>query len=103
MVSTESTHSRPGEANTRTAFLVVDTESVPDGELLAKVKYPSELLTPEAAIDRARSEAREASWNGSDFLPVTFQIPVAVCVIRVGTDFRIQKVTCLDAPHFRPP
>jgi predicted PolB exonuclease-like 3'-5' exonuclease len=93
----------PAENGTRTAFLVVDTESVPDGHLLAQVKYPGETLTPEAAIDRARAEARDTSWNKSDFLPVSFQIPVAVCVVRVGNDFSLQAITCLDAPLFRPP
>src|SRR5215212_7082737 len=57
---------------------------------------------PEDATERARTEARETSWSGSDFLPVSFQIPVGVCVLRVGTDFTLQALTCLDAPHFRP-
>ncbi len=85
-----------------TAFLILDTESVPDGRLIAQVKYPGEKLTPEEAIAKAQAEAREASPTGSDFLPVTFQYPVAVCVIRVGADLRLQAVTCLDAPDFRP-
>jgi predicted PolB exonuclease-like 3'-5' exonuclease len=87
----------------QTAFLVFDTESVPDGQLLARVKYPGEKLAPEEAIDRARAEARELSRDGSDFLPVTFQVPVAVCVLRVGADFAIQGLTCLDAPAYRTP
>ncbi|MBY0514655.1 MAG: 3'-5' exonuclease [Gemmataceae bacterium] len=90
------------DAGTRTAFLVVDTESVPDGRLVAAVKYPGENLSPEAAVERAQAEAREASWSGSDFLPVSFQVPVAVCVLRAGPDFALQSVKCLDAPHFRP-
>src|SRR5262245_476867 len=90
------------DATTRAAFLVVDTESVPDGRLLSAVKYPGENLSPEDAIDRARAEARETSWNGSDFLPVSFQVPVGVCVLRVGADFALQNLKCLDAPHFRP-
>jgi 3'-5' exonuclease len=85
-----------------TAFLVLDTESVPDGRLIARVKYPGENLTPEEAIEKARAEARALSPTGSDFLPVTFQYPVAVSVIRVGPDFRLQALACLDAPHFRP-
>jgi predicted PolB exonuclease-like 3'-5' exonuclease len=89
----------PGSA---TAFLVLDTESVPDGELLRQVKYPREDLTPEEAIDRARQEARALSPDGSDFLPVTFQVPVAVCVVRVAGDFTLQAVTCLDTPEYRP-
>lgn len=84
-----------------TGFLVFDTESVPDGDLIARVKYPGEGLSAEAAITRAQAEAREASRDGSDFLPVTFQFPVAVCVLRVGTDLTLQGLACLDAPQFR--
>ncbi len=90
-------------AGTTTAFLVFDTESVPDGRLLARVKYPNESLTPEEAIEKARAEARDNSKDGSDFLPVTFQVPVAVCVLRVGPDFLPQALACLDAPAFRTP
>lgn len=84
------------------AYLVIDTESVPDGKLLAMIKYANENLTPEQAVDRAQAEAREASPSGSDFLPVTFQYPVAACVLRVGADYGLQALTCLDAPQFRP-
>jgi predicted PolB exonuclease-like 3'-5' exonuclease len=85
-----------------TAFLILDTESVPDGRLIGRVKYPEEKLDPEEAIRRAQAEARERSFTGSDFLPVSFQYPVAVCVLRAGGDFRLQALKCLDAPHFRP-
>jgi hypothetical protein len=85
----------------QTGFLIFDTESVPDGGLLHRVKYPQEILTPEQAIERAQAEAREQSQTGSDFLPVTFQVPVAVCVLRVATDYSLQGLACLDAPHFR--
>jgi predicted PolB exonuclease-like 3'-5' exonuclease len=91
----------PAAAGPATAFLVVDTESVPDGELIRRVKYPDEPLTPEEAIARARQEAREASRDGSDFLPVTFQVPVAVCVLRVAADYAPLQITALDAPLFR--
>lgn len=85
---------RPAAAEpaTRTAFLVVDSASVPDGRLLAAVKYPGENLSPEEAV------AREAGAA----IPVTFQVPVAVCVLRVGPDFALLNFKCLDAPHFRP-
>ena len=90
------------ENSTRTAFLVVDTESIPDGRLLSLVKYKDAGLSPEEAIARAQTEAREASWSGSDFLPHTFQTPVAVCVARVAPDFTLQAVASLDAPLYRP-
>src|SRR5205085_2572441 len=78
------------------------TETVPDGRLLAMVKYPQEPLSPEQAVERARQEARGQSPTGSDFIPVSFQYPVATCVLRVGSDFGLQAITCLDAPQFRP-
>lgn len=82
-------------------YLVFDCESVPDGKLLNIVKYPAETLTPEEAVARAQAEAR-ASSGGSDFLPVTFQVPVAISVLRVGVDFALQGIACLDAPLYRP-
>ena len=90
------------DAATRTAFLVVDCESIPDGKLLNIVKYGDQGLTDDAAIDKARDEARQNSNTGSDFIPHTFQIPVAVCVARVAADFSLQAVACLDAPLYRP-
>lgn len=92
---------QPGTVGT--GFLIFDTESVPDGQLLARVKYPDAALSPDQAVERARAEAREQSRDGSDFLPVTFQVPVAVCVVRVGTDFTLQALAPLDAPRFRTP
>ncbi len=99
----EETGSPASNSPVPTGYLVLDTESVPDGNLLGKVKYAAEDLSPEDAITRAQAEAREASWNNSDFLPVTFQLPVAVCIIRVGVDYRLQNIVCLDAPQFQTP
>lgn len=84
------------------AYLIMDTESVPDGKLLSLVKYPREGLSPEEAIQRAQQEARDQSRTGSDFLGATFMYPVAVCIIRVDAAFHIQRITCLDAPQYRP-
>ncbi len=84
------------------AFLVLDTESVPDGRLLAKVKYPGEDISPEEAVRRAQAQASEQSPDRSAFLPVSFHYPVAACILRAGADFALQGLTCLDAPHYRP-
>lgn len=91
------------ETAARTAFLVVDTESIPDGRLLNAVKFPGLGLTDEEAVDRAREEARKTSNTGSDFIPLTFQLPIAVCVIRVGADFSLQAIKLIDSPLYRPP
>jgi predicted PolB exonuclease-like 3'-5' exonuclease len=82
-------------------FLVVDTESVPDGRLLAMTKYPDEALSPEQAVAKAQADARAGSMRGSDFLPVTYQVPIAACVLRVGADLLPRAVECLDAPSSR--
>ena len=105
IISRRAARAAPGAApaGPQTGFLVFDTESVPDGALLSRVKYARDSLTPEEAIARAQAEAREQSRDGSDFLPVTFQVPVAVCVLRVATDLTPQGLACLDAPHFRTP
>lgn len=92
----------PTDPQTSTAYLVFDTESVPDGRLLSLTKYPGANLTAEEAVRKAQQEASEHSRHGSTFLPVTFQHPVAVCVARVGSDLSLQAVTCLDAPQYRP-
>jgi predicted PolB exonuclease-like 3'-5' exonuclease len=84
------------------AYLIFDTESVPDGRLIADVKYSGESLTPEAAIDRFQGELREKSFAGSDFVPVMYQYPVALCIVRVGADFSLQKITRLGEPQFEP-
>ena len=90
-----------------TAFLILDTETIPDGGLVSAVKYPGEDLSPVEAIEKAQAETRAACQAAnkkiSDFLPLTFQIPVAACVVRVAGDFTLQALTCLDAPEFRPP
>jgi 3'-5' exonuclease len=97
--SSEETQSAGGSSP---AYLLLDSESVPDGRLLGKVKYPQESLSDEEAVSRAQAEARELSRTGSDFIPVSFQVPVAVCVIRAAADFTLQRITPLGGPHFRP-
>lgn len=84
------------------AFLIVDIETVPDGILLSKVAYPGQSLDPVAAVEQARRDALQKSGGKSDFVPINFCYPVAVCVARVAADFSLQAITCLDTPQFRP-
>lgn len=84
------------------AYLVFDVETVPDGELIAKIKYRNEGLDARTAIERARWEVLERTAGKSDFLPVSYYYPVAVCVARVRVDFSLEAITCLDSPAFRP-
>ena len=81
-------------------YLVFDVESVADGELVARVRYPEEQLTATEAIARYRGELME-KYN-SDFIPYTFQVPVSVVVGKVDASHRLVEIVALDEPEFRP-
>lgn len=86
---------------TATAFLVFDIETVSDGRLLQRIRYPeAPELSPSEAVARHRAELLERT--GSDFIPATFQVPVSVAVAKVGADFSLQDLVTLDRPRFRP-
>lgn len=83
------------------AYLIFDVEAVGDGELISKVKYSEDQLSPEDALQRFRDELTEKT--GKDVLPPTFVLPVSVAVAKVSKDFRLIDLTVLDDPEFRPP
>ena len=88
-------------ASSSVKFLVFDIESVADGELVSKVRYPAEAPLPaDEAIDRYREELIEKT--GKDFVPYTFQMPISVVIAKVGADFALQDLVALDEPEFRP-
>jgi len=81
-------------------YLVFDVESVADGELVAKVRYPGESLSPREAVDRYRKELMD-KW-GNDFIPYTFQVPVSVVVAKLDASFHLLDLVAIDEPQFRP-
>jgi 3'-5' exonuclease len=81
-------------------YLVFDTESVADGVLVSKLRYPDQSLEPREAIELYRKELLEQ--QNSDFIPYTFQVPVSVVIAKVSDDFRLIDVVALDEPAFRP-
>ncbi len=81
-------------------YFVFDIESVADGELIRKVRFPGEELDAATAVSRYRAELMEKS--GSDFIPYTFQIPTSIVIAKVSKEFRLIDLVSLDAPHFRP-
>jgi 3'-5' exonuclease len=81
-------------------YLVFDIESVADAELVAKLRYAGEAIEPAAAVVRYRAELMEKF--DSDFVPYTFQIPIAVAVAKVAADFRLLDLVVLDEPRGRP-
>jgi predicted PolB exonuclease-like 3'-5' exonuclease len=81
-------------------YLVFDVESVADGNLVAKLRYPDRDLEPREAIDLYRQELLEQT--NSDFIPYTFQVPVSVVIAKVSDDLRLLDLVALDEPEFRP-
>jgi hypothetical protein len=83
-------------------YLVFDVESVPDPKLIKKVKYPHEDLEDDAAVRKYQAEILEGSNGTSDFIPVTFQYPISVCIAKIREDFTLVDIVSLDRPAFRP-
>lgn len=81
-------------------YLIFDIETVGDGDLIRKVRFPDDELTPREAVDRYRKQLLEDT--GKDILPLTFVLPVSVAIAKVAADFRLLDVLVLDAPEFRP-
>lgn len=84
----------------KVSHLIFDVESVADGELISKVRYPGSNYSPEEAIATYQDELMES--RGTTFIPHTFQIPVAVVIAKVTSDFQLQDIVSLDEPEFRP-
>jgi 3'-5' exonuclease len=84
------------------AYIIFDTESVPDGKLLRIARYQDEQFTDEEAVEKAREEALEASEGRTDFISPVYQIPVALCLAKIAPSFLIEELVLLDEPEFRP-
>ena len=81
-------------------YLVFDVESVADGQLIAKTRYPGRNLSADEAILRFRQELLQTS--GRDFIPYTFQIPVAIVIAKLRADYSLIEIVSLDQPLHRP-
>ena len=75
-------------------YFIFDVESVADGELVRKVRYPGEELSDTEATQKYREELLET--RGSDFIPYTFQVPVSVVIGKVTEDFQLVDLVALD-------
>lgn len=80
-------------------YLVFDTETVADADLVARVRFSEEKLAPAEALARYRQELMDKFE--SDFVPYTFQVPVSVAVGKVDKDFRLFDLVTLDEPQYR--
>jgi len=87
-------------ARSDVAYLVFDIETVADGQLVSRLRYPQDKLDGPAAIERYRAELRQK--YESDFIPYTYQVPVSVAVAKVAADYRLLDIAVLDEPRYRP-
>ena len=79
----------------RAEYFIFDIESVADADLVSKVHYAGKVL-PEEAVRKYRDELM--ATKGSDFIPYTFQMPVAVSVAKVTKEFEIFDLISLSEP-----
>lgn len=82
-------------------YLVFDTESVPDTELIKDAKYPGEGLSDEEAVEKFQNEILSVTGGNSNFIPATFQIPVSLVVAKVDENFKLMEIVSMDDPKFR--
>ncbi len=85
------------------AFLIFDIETVVDGRLVQRVRFPGEPhLTPAEAVAKERARLLETSGGKSDFVAHTFHVPISVAIAKVADDYSLLEVRTLDRPKFRP-
>jgi len=83
-------------------YLVFDIESVPDAKLIKKVKYPELDIDEPGAVTMFQDEILANTGGTTNFIPVTFQYPLCICIAKVRDDYTIADITSLDEPKFRP-
>lgn len=88
------------DRKSQVSYFIFDIETIADGDLVSKIRYPKEQLSAAEALARYRAQLLEET--GKDVLPVTFMLPISVAVAKVDADYRLLDVAVLDAPLFRP-
>jgi predicted PolB exonuclease-like 3'-5' exonuclease len=81
-------------------YLVFDIESVADGALVSRLRYPADGLSPVEAIARYRGELQ--AETGKDFIPYTYQLPISLVIAKLGPDLELQDLVALDEQESRP-
>ena len=85
---------------TEPRYLVFDIESVADGDLVSRLRYPGENLPPQKAIARYRGELQ--AETGKDFIPYTFQLPISLVIAKIDKSLRLLDLVALDEEESRP-
>jgi len=81
-------------------YLVFDVESIADGDLIARTRYPGLGYSADQAIAMFRQELLDES--GRDFIPHTYHIPISLVIAKLREDFSLIEIVSLDEPQYRP-
>ncbi|MBX3423432.1 MAG: 3'-5' exonuclease [Pirellulaceae bacterium] len=95
-----SAEARMTKSDQEVKYLLFDVESVADGDLIARTRYPGSGLSPAASVRRFRQELVLSS--GRDFIPYTYQFPVAIVIAKLREDLSLVEIVSLDQPQHRP-
>jgi 3'-5' exonuclease len=88
------------ENKQQVSYFIFDIETIADGDLVSKIRYPNDNLSAVEALTRYRAQL--LAETGKDVLPVTFVLPISVAVAKVDAEYRLLDVAVLDSPQFRP-
>jgi len=81
-------------------YLLFDVESIADGQIIARTKYPGKGFSSEQAIAMFRQELLDES--GKDFIPFTYHVPISLVIAKIREDFSLIEIVSLDEPAHRP-
>ena len=76
-------------------YLVFDIETRIDKSLLRAIYRPGDATDDEAAYESVRRELIDE--RGSDFLPISFHVPICIVVGAIGDDLKLDRIDVLTA------
>ena len=88
------------DRNPKVEYLIFDIETIADGDLVAKIRFPNEGLLPEEAI--ARYRATLLAETGRDVFPVTFMLPISVAAAIAGCAHGSHSTSAASRGRLRP-
>lgn len=83
-------------------FLIFDIETVPDPGLIKAKNYPESSLSPQECVEKFKSELLEKSQGKSDFIPLTYHLPISLAFIKADAEGNLLDIGTIDRPNFAP-
>jgi predicted PolB exonuclease-like 3'-5' exonuclease len=80
-------------------YLLFDVESIADGDMIARTRYPQCNYSSDQAIAMFRQDL--LCESGRDFIPFTYHLPIALVIAKIREDFSLIEIVSLDEPKHR--